>query len=334
MTTIYETQQDRTDLPLVAMPCVMPGMIAPFKKNFALLNNIARVKMYEDFTFDDDEFVKRCEGASAVMAINFHISDKALEALAANHVKCIAFGGTGVQSYIDLPKAHALGIRVCNVRHYGNHAVAEFAVALMMELSRHVGELDHELREGEWDTAMKAETELYGRNLAIVGLGGIGQTVARIAQGFGMNVMAWKSPSSNKDYAAMDVTPVEDLNQLMAQADIVSLHLPLLPSTRGIITAENLAAMRPGTMFINTARAEIIEPGALEARLAKGDIPAALDVYDEEPLPMDSPLLKIPGLILTPHVAWRTDGAYASITEQVVRAIAAFFENKEFNVVE
>ncbi|NEG69669.1 D-2-hydroxyacid dehydrogenase family protein [Bifidobacterium choloepi] len=332
MTVIYETQQDRTDLPLVVMPCVMKGMIEPFKQWFGMLDGVARLKMYEDFTYDEDEFVKRCAGAEAVIVIGFHISDNVLRQLS-GHVKCFAFGGTGVASFIDLDEAKRLGIRICNVVHYGDHAVAEFAVALMFELARHVGELNRETHEGVWDTQTHAGMELCGKTLGIVGLGGIGQTVARIAQGIGMKVTAWKSPTSKKDYAALGVTPIEDLSRLMATADVVSINLPLLPGTKGIVKKEHIDAMRPGTMFINTARAELVEPGALLDRLEKGDIVAGLDVYYQEPLPADSPLLKLGNVVLTPHVAWRSDGAYTSLTKQVIESIAAYFKGDRFNVV-
>lgn len=332
MTTIYETQQDRTDLPLVVMPCVMKGMIEPFKKWFGLLDGIARVRMYEDFTFDENEFIRRCDGASAVMVVGFHISDHVLSILA-EHVRCLAFSGTGVASFIDVDKAKQLGVRVCNVVHYGDHAVAEFAIALMLEVLRGIGRLNTEMHAGKWDSEAGMGSELYGKKLGIVGLGGIGRTVAQIAQAYGMHVSAWKSPVSHKDYNALGITPVEDLAELMGTSDIVSLHLPLLDSTRGIITARELNAMRPGTVFINTARAELIQSRALLARLQKGDIRAGLDVYDQEPLPADSPLLKVPGLILTPHVAWHTLDAYRNLTKQVVQDIQSFYTGGSMNVV-
>lgn len=136
MVEIVETQPERTDLPLVVMPVVVASMIEPFKRCFGLLENIARVRMYEDFTLDEDTIVARCDGADAVMVIGFHCTDSILER---THAKCYAFGGTGVASYINLEKAKAQGIRVCNVVHYGDHAVAEHTMALLMELTRHVG---------------------------------------------------------------------------------------------------------------------------------------------------------------------------------------------------
>ena len=328
MVEIVETQPERTDLPLVVMPVVVASMIEPFKRCFGLLENVARVRMYEDFTLDEDTIVARCDGADAVMVIGFHCTDSILER---THAKCYAFGGTGVASYINLEKTKERGIRVCNVLHYGDHAVAEHAMALLMELTRHAGALDMQVKQGDWDGA--DGFELFGKKLGIIGLGGIGQTVAGIANAFGMKVSAWNSHVPAQVFENLNVTPVEDMNELISNSDVVSVHMPLLDSTRGIITAKNLDALRPGTLFVNTARAEVIEPGALLARLQRGDIPAALDVFDHEPLAADDPLCKIPGIVLTPHIAWRTDGAYIGMTKQVVQSIAAFFKGEEFNVV-
>ena len=328
MDGVFETQPDRTDLPLVVMPVVIESMIGPFKRNFTMLENVARVRMYEDFTLDEDTIVERCKDADAVMVIGFHCVDAILDRLDA---KCYAFGGTGVASYINLEKTKERGIRVCNVLHYGDHAVAEHAMALLMELTRHAGALDMQVKQGDWDGA--DGFELFGKKLGIIGLGGIGQTVAGIANAFGMKVSAWNSHVPAQVFENLNVTPVEDMNELISNSDVVSVHMPLLDSTRGIITAKNLDALRPGTLFVNTARAEVIEPGALLARLQRGDIPAALDVFDHEPLAADDPLCKIPGIVLTPHIAWRTDGAYIGMTKQVVQSIAAFFKGEEFNVV-
>lgn len=255
---IYETQPERTDLPLVVMPVIIESMIEPFEKNFELLKDIARVRMYKDFTLDEDTIVERCAEADAIMVIGFHCADSILDRL---NAKCYAFGGTGVASYIDLDKAKERGIRVCNVVHYGDHAVAEHTIALLMELARQVGKLDRQVKTGDWDGA--DGYELYGKKLGIIGLGGIGQTVARIAGALGMNVSAWNSHVPEQVFADLNITPVNDMNELIAGSDVVSIHMPLLDSTKGIVTAENLEALKPGTMFINTARAEIIETGRI-----------------------------------------------------------------------
>ncbi len=328
MVDVFNTQPERTDLPLVVMPVVTESLIEPFKKTFELFKDVARVRMFEDFTLDEKTIIERCEGAAAVMVIGFHCPDSVLERTGA---KCFAFGGTGVASYINLEKAKAEGIRVCNVVHYGDHAVAEHTMALLMELTCHVGRLDTEVKSGNWDGL--DGYELHGKKLGLIGFGGIGQTVARIAGAYGMKVSAWNSHVPPQVFADLNVTPVDDMNELIADSDVVSVHMPLLDETRGIITAENLEALRPGALFVNTARAEIIEPGALLERLRRGDIRAALDVFDYEPLAADDPLCAIPGIVLTPHVGWRSDGAYAGITEQVVKSVVAFVKGEDFNVV-
>ena len=342
--TIFETQPERTDLPLVVLPSAITSIIAPFKARLGMLHDIARVRIFEEFTEDADTIARRVADADVMINAGPHISDDLLRRISAGvrgsakaggHVRCIVFSGTGVASYINLALARDLGVRVCNAEHYGDNAVAEHTFALLFELLRHTGELSERMKQGGWGGPHADGLQLAGRRLAIIGLGGIGSTVARIALAFGMQVSAWNSghtPVSR--FTDLGVTPVDDMNELIAGADVVSVHLPLIDgATRGLITADNLAHVKPGTLFVNTARAEVIEPGALTARLAQGDIPAALDVYDQEPLPADDPLRSIPGIVLTPHVAWRTDGAFADLTRQMVEATRAFLTGGEVNVV-
>ncbi len=327
---VIETQKDRTDLPLVVMPSVIPSMVKPFSDVLGLLHDVARVRMWTDATLDADEIVRRCEGADAVMVIGFHVTE-GIYARLRSHVRCFAFGGTGVASYIDVQAAERDGIAVCNVVRYGDHAVAEHAMALVLELARHAGALDADVRAGHW---LGSEgISLHGRTLGLVGFGGIGQAMASIASGFGMRIHAWNSHLHADAVERYAVTPVDSIRDLFASSDVVSLHLPLLDSTRGVITGRDLEALRPGTLFVNTARAEIIEQGALTRRLLRGDVPAGLDVFEHEPLPKDDPLLGIPGVVITPHVAWRTDEAYRGLTEQVVRSMAAFFTGSRVNRV-
>ena len=138
---IIETQPERTDLPLAVMPVVVASMIPYFKENISLLHDVIRLRMYGDFTLDENTIVSRCQDADAVMVIGFHVTDSIFNRLTGDaHVRCFAFGGTGVASYINLQAARERGVRVCNVVRYGDHAVAEHAFALLMELARHVGE--------------------------------------------------------------------------------------------------------------------------------------------------------------------------------------------------
>ena len=265
---IIETQPERTDLPLIVIPVIVESMIEPFAANFPLLHDIARIRMHCDFTLDTDTILERTKDAEAVIVIGFHITDDILDAMTVRgHVSCFAFGGTGVASYINLPVARERGIRVCNVVHYGDHAVAEHAFALIMELARQVGRLDAQVRRGDWGGI--DGIGLHGKKLGLVGFGGIGRTVARIANGFGMKTLVWNSHVHGID--GLDITLIDDMDEVFAQSDIISLHLPLLDGTAGIITSRQLDRMRPGSMIVNTARAEIIEPGALTRRLQRGD---------------------------------------------------------------
>ena len=328
---VITTQPERTDLPLVVMPVVISSMIDSFVENLPLLHNIARVRMYQDFTMDESTIIKRTADADAVMVVGFHIADAILEAFH-GHVGCLAFSGTGVASYVDMPRTRQYGIRVCNVVHYGDHAVAEHTFALLLELARHVGDLNDQMKTGAWDGS--DGFALHGKTLGLVGFGGIGQTVARIATGFGMRVLVWNSHLDEHKAHDIGARPVDQIGDLFEQSDIVSLHLPLLDATTGIITAKELTRLQPGTLFVNTARAEIIEQGALTERLLQGDIPAALDVFEHEPLPIDDPLRTVPGIILTPHVAWRNDESYISMTRQMVQSIASYFQGSSLNVVD
>ncbi|MEE1296021.1 MAG: NAD(P)-dependent oxidoreductase [Bifidobacterium sp.] len=325
-----EIHPERTDLPLLVVPSLYPDMVEPLEQAAAALDGIARVRLYTD-ACDGAQFVRRAEPADALIVINVHLDDAMLRAIA-KRTRVIAFGGTGVASYVDFALATELDVRVCNVRHYGDNAVAEFTFALMLELARHVGELDRQVLGGGWE-GLPGE-ELSGKTLAIVGLGGIGRTVACIANAFGMRVTAWDSGRHDAAYYAdLGVTPVKDMRALFAGADVVSFHMPLNPATRGMVTLADLDAIRPGAMLINTARAEIIAPGALVERLERGDIAAGLDVFDDEPLLMDSPLRTMRHVVLTPHTGWRADGANRDLLGQCVRAVASYFQGGTYNVV-
>lgn len=327
---VFETQPERTDLPLVVMPDVIESMADSFISNFALLHNVARVRMYRDFTLDTETLLTRAADADVIIVIGFHVSDDMLKHLS-EHVRCFSFGGTGVASYINLDMARQRGIDVRNIVHYGDHAVAEHAFALMLELAREAGKLNEQVKAGGWQGA--DGIGLHGKRLGLAGFGGIGRAMAHIANGFGMRTQVWNSHVDYQVAQQLGVTTVDDLGDLFATSDIVSLHLPLTNSTRGIITADHLNRLRSGTLFINTARAEIIEQGALTKRLMLGDIRAGLDVFDHEPLDANDPLRTLDNVILTPHVAWRNDEARDNLTRQVIESVTSFLNGRDMNRV-
>lgn len=350
-TAPIETQPERTDLPLAVLPDPLDAELAPISACLSRLHDLARVRITPGFTTDEDEIVRRAAGADAMFIGGNRISDRLLRRLTdpagpdRGHVRCLVFCGTGVATSVNLTLAGELGVRVCNAEHYGDHAVAEHTMALMLAAARHLVPLDAQVRAGRWSRENADGMELYGKRLAIVGLGGIGRTVADLARAFGMEVTAWRSPHRRAAGAGAGtgtagtadpegIVMMDDMVQLFAQADVVSIHLPYIENaTGGIVTAEAIDAMRPGTVFVNTARAEVVEPGALLARLRRGDIAAGLDVYDHEPLHAGEELTRLPNVTLTPHVAWRTDGAFRELTRQMVEAMARFFEGRDWHVV-
>jgi D-3-phosphoglycerate dehydrogenase len=218
-------------------------------------------------------------------------------------LKHVVFLGTGARSYMNPEELAGLGIAVHLIKGYGDTAVAECAIALMWAAARGLAQMDREMRAGNWlrDDGM----QLTGKTLGLIGFGGIAAEVARIALGSGLRVIAWNR--TPKSYPGVEFVALEDL---LADSDVISLHLLLNDDTRGFITRERIAAMRPGVIFINTARGAIVDETAMIEALKSGHIRhAGLDVFNIEPLPRDHPLTKLPNVTLSAHSAFRTPEA-------------------------
>lgn len=218
-------------------------------------------------------------------------------------LKHIIFLGTGARSYMNPEELAALGITVHIIKGYGDTAVAEHSIALMWAAARGLAGMDRGMRDGQW---VRTEgMELTGKTIGLLGFGGIAAEVARIAAGSGMRVLAWnRSPK-----AAPDVTFV-DLDTLLAESHVLSLHLLLNDETRGFLSAERIARMRPGAMLVNTARGALVDEAAMIAALNSGHLRhAALDVFDIEPLPAGHPLTALANVTLSAHSAFRTPEA-------------------------
>jgi D-3-phosphoglycerate dehydrogenase len=218
-------------------------------------------------------------------------------------LKHVVFLGTGARSYMNPDELAELGIEVHLIKGYGDTAVAECAIALMWEAVRGIAKMDREMRAGNWlrEDAM----QLTGKTLGLIGFGGIAAEVARIALGSGMRVIAWNR--TPKHFAGVEFV---DIDTLLAQSQIVSLHLLLNDETRGFITAKRIAAMRPGVILVNTARGAIVDEAAMIDALKSGHIRhAGLDVFNVEPLPKDHPLTKLQNVTLSAHSAFRTPEA-------------------------
>lgn len=227
----------------------------------------------------------------------------------------IVFLGTGATSYIDVEAARAQGVTVETIPGYGDRAVAEHAFALMLAAARQVVAMDAGIRAGHW--APQEGCELGGRRLGVIGFGGIGREFARMAAGFGMEVAIWsRNPVADAPYPQLPLT------ELLAQSDVVSLHLALNETTRGFLGAEQIGWMRPGAILVNTARAGLVsEPALIEALRSRHLGHAALDVFEEEPLPSGSPWRDLPDTTLTAHAGFKTPEASQRLIARAMELI-------------
>jgi D-3-phosphoglycerate dehydrogenase len=225
-------------------------------------------------------------------------------------LKHVVFLGTGARSYMNPEELAELGIEVHLIKGYGDTAVAECAIALMWSAARGISRMDREMRAGNW--LREDGMQLTGKTLGLIGFGGIAAEVARIAQGSGMRVIAWNR--SPKKHPGVDFV---EIDALLAQSHVVSLHLLLNDETRGFLTRERIAAMQPGVILVNTARGAVVDEAAMIDALNSGHIRhAGLDVYNIEPLPADHPLTQLPNVTLSAHSAFRTPEA----SENLMRA--------------
>jgi D-3-phosphoglycerate dehydrogenase len=218
-------------------------------------------------------------------------------------LKHVVFLGTGARSYMNPEELAGLGITVHIIKGYGDTAVAECAIALMWASARGLARMDRGIRAGQWPRI--EGVQLTGKTLGLVGFGGIAAEVARIALGSGIKVVAWNR--SPRAYPAVEFTSLE---QLLARSDVVSLHLLLTDETKGFLSRQRIAAMKPGVILVNTARGDLVDEAAMIEALRSGHIRhAGLDVFAVEPLPAGHILTTLDNVTLSAHSAFRTPEA-------------------------
>jgi phosphoglycerate dehydrogenase-like enzyme len=235
---------------------------------------------------------------------------------------------TGSHAYhIDFAAAAECGVIVAKAAGGFSNGAAELAIGLMISVMRQIPAADAAVKRGEWRTPLTQV--LHAKTLGIIGLGNIGRHVATIARAFGMRVLAW-SPRLTDDAARAGNAERRELDALLAGSDIVSIHLTLSPQSRGLLNAARLALMKPTACLINTARGPIVDEAALIAALGSGRLAGAgLDVFDTEPLPAGHAMTKLPNVVLTPHLGWPTDEAYARFADAAADALLAYRDGRE-----
>jgi D-3-phosphoglycerate dehydrogenase len=227
-------------------------------------------------------------------------------------LKHIVFLGTGAASYMNVAELEAAGVKVHTIKGYGDTAVAEQTIALMMAACRDLARMDRNVRAGSW--APREGVQLFGKTLGIIGLGGIGSEVARIAKGMGMQVIGW----NRTPRADANVTMAE-LDELLQRSDVISINLTLNDETRGFLDKARIARMKPGVIFINTARGALADEAALFEALKSGHIRhAGLDVFHNEPLKAGDLLASLENVTLSAHAAFRTLEASMTLLRRAI----------------
>jgi len=240
-----------------------------------------------------------------------------------------AIAATGRQNRtLDLDAARELGIAVMTTSGSGNgvYATVELAWGLIIALMRHLPQEAAAMRAGEWQTRLG--NALYGRTIGLVGLGKLGGRMASIARAFGMEVLAW-SPNLTPERAEAEGARFVAKTELLSRADVVSLHLVLGPTTRGVIGAAELAAMKRGAILVNTARGPLVDTPALIEALRSGALRGAgIDVFDHEPLPADAPIRNLPNGLLTPHLGYSVEETFRAFYAETVENLENWLDGR------
>jgi glycerate dehydrogenase len=282
-----------------------------------------------------DQVVARAHDAEIAFTTRTHLPAQILRQLKKTRYIGVLFTGYDV---VDVKAARELNITVTNVPTYATSSTAEFTFALLLELCHHVGVHSEVTRAGEWSRSRDFSfwktplVELAGKTMGIIGLGRIGQRVAEIALGFEMRVIA-----ADEVRSAVPHWPNFrwcEVDELLTQADVVSLHCPLLPQTQGIINSRSLALMKPSAFLINASRGPLIIEQDLADALNNDRLAgAAVDVLSSEPPSPDNPLLRARNCIVTPHIAWATKDARTRLLNIAIANVRAFLDGHPVNVV-
>lgn len=269
--------------------------------------------------WEDDRFREALAGAHGlIVRSGTRVTAELLDA--APELTVVGRAGVGVDN-IDLDAATERGVAVLNAPAGNTVSAAELSLALILAAARRIPAADRSVREGRWERSRFAGVELRGKTLGLIGAGRIGGEVARRARAFGMSVIAYDPWLTEERADDLGIRRVE-LEELLREADVVSLHVPLTDQTRGMLNAERLALMKPEAFLVNVSRGGVVDEEALAKAIREGSLAGgALDVFDEEPLSETSPLRDVPGLVLTPHLGASTAEAQELVADEIARAV-------------
>ena len=291
------------------------------------LGELGELTVY-DYTAPED-VVARIGDAPVIFTNKTVITAALLDACP--QVKYIGVLATGY-NVVDIAACNARGVTVCNVPVYGTDVVAQFVFALLLEIAHRVGAHNQAVQDGRWITSRDfcfwdfPTMELMGKTIGIIGYGRIGHATAKLARAFGMKVLA-VSPHGNEPEQV-------DLDTLLRESDVISLHCRLTPENTGLINRDTIAKMKDGVIIINTARGPLINETDLREALLSGKVyAAALDVLSAEPMRADNPLLGLPNCIITPHIAWAARESRQRLLDTVIDNLKGYLAGKPQNTV-
>ncbi|AEC52884.1 phosphoglycerate dehydrogenase [Pyrococcus sp. NA2] len=288
------------------------------EKAIQILKDAGLEVVYEEYP-EEDRLVELVKDVEAIIVRSKpKVTRKVIEN--APKLKVIARAGVGLDN-IDVEAAKEKGIEVVNAPAASSRSVAELAVGLMFAVARKIAFADRKMREGKWAKKEAMGIELEGKTLGVVGFGRIGYQVAKICKALGMNILlydVYKNEERAKEVGGKFV----DLETLLRESDIVTIHVPLLESTYHLINEERLRLMKKNAILINTSRGAVVDTNALVKALQEGWIAGAgLDVFEEEPLPADHPLTKLDNVVLTPHIGASTHEAQERAGVEVAQKV-------------
>jgi phosphoglycerate dehydrogenase-like enzyme len=293
------------------------------------LGDAVDVTVFTDNVADEDDLVDRLRDFSVVIAMRERTAFPRRVLQRLSGLRLLVTTGMG-NAVIDLDAARDHGVVVSGTGGIGP-PTAELTWGLILGLARHLVDEDQSVRAGGWQRTVG--TDLAGATLGVVGLGRLGSRVAKIGQAFGMEVIAWSQNLQSETAEARGVKAVSK-DELFRTADVVTIHLVLSERTRGLISKDDLALLKPTAYLVNTSRGPIIDEDALLEALAGGQLAGAgLDVFDVEPLPADHPLRSAPRTLLTPHIGYVTDGTYQVFYREALEDIAAFLDGHPVRVL-
>lgn len=292
------------------------------------------LRVFDHYTGDEEEVIRRIGDAEIVIANKSKVTRRVIDACP--NIRFIAVQATGYDP-IDYVYAREKGIPVSNVPAYGTDSVAQFAIALLLEICGHAGHHDQAVHQGKWaacgdwcfwDYPM---IELSGKTMGIIGFGRIGQAVGRIASALGMKVLAYNRSRSE---SGAKIAQYVELDELLERADVISLHCPAFPETVGMINRDTIAKMKDGVILINNSRGALVVEQDLADALNSGKVAAAaLDVVSSEPIREDNPLLRAKNCLITPHISWAPKESRQRIMDCTEENIRCFLAGKPQNVV-